>query len=385
MTKKYIEKAKLVGSNGENSSQGASISLSGDGETLAIGGPNDNNNYGAVWMFTKRHDRWIEEQKLIPVNVPITPLGVFIGFSVALSRDGKTLAISTLLVNAVIIYTKNKKNKWIQFKYILVVSIDGVFGSSVALSACGDLLAVGYPSDNGAMGAVWLFKKVKDDWFQIDKLVVTDAEGNPALGCSVSLSDNGDILAIGGKGDNATTGATWIFKKKNNRWVQKQKIVGSDSPPEQLQGFSVSLNGNGNILAVGGPGFSENRASAAWVFERKECSEWVQVGNKLIGQPLPAISNFGQSVSLSQSGKLLAIGAPGDLSESDEPNIGETFIFKRGNKNYIQYGEPLVGSDTENNQKQGNSVSLSSTGCTLAIGGPGGTSEDGATWIFGKL
>jgi hypothetical protein len=54
----WSEQAKLIGS-GETSieypgyGQGQSVALSGDGNTALVGGPDDNNNLGAVWVFTR--------------------------------------------------------------------------------------------------------------------------------------------------------------------------------------------------------------------------------------------------------------------------------------------------------------------------------------------
>ncbi|AYV80559.1 MAG: hypothetical protein Harvfovirus3_4 [Harvfovirus sp.] len=408
MTKQYIEIDRLVGSNGEFSAQGYSVSLSGDGQTLAVGGPVDNNSYGAVWIFIKCNDEeWIEDEKLIPAGFDSGTAG----FAVALSSDGKTLAVGARLSNGTAIYTRNDCDKWIQFKYILVgTGGSGFFqGFSVALTACGDLLAVGDVTDGNGNGAVWLFKKSDSDsdsdsdWFQIgEKLVVSDEF--VSLGSSVAFSDNGDILAIGGRSDNGGIGATWIFIKQNNQWIQNQKIIGSDSIDTQIQGTSVSLNGNGNILAVGGPGGN----GAAWVFARTNNGQFVQLGNKLVPQG-PEIFTFGESVDLSHNGKLLAVGATDPSTENlayltnkfllseinierkpktntnTNKNTGKTFVFRRENNNYIQYGPPLVGSDSAENQLQGHSVSFSSSGCTLAIGGPDTSTGAGATWLFSLI
>ncbi|AYV82741.1 MAG: hypothetical protein Hyperionvirus2_109 [Hyperionvirus sp.] len=390
MTKKYIEVARLVGCEGKFSAQGSSVSLSGDGQTLAVGGPGDNKNYGAVWIFENCDDEWIEEVKLIPVGLKE---GALAGSAVALSRDGDTLAVGAEGFGGTVMYSRSEDGEWIQLGYVLVGTDDSGTsqGFCVALSAEGDLLAVGDPTDNGSQGAVWLFIRSDRDWFQIgEKLVVKDSIGVVVnFGLSVSLSDSGDILAIGGPNDDSSKGATWVLTKEDNGWMPTQKIV-DETATGSFQGFSVSLNGDGNILAVGGPLGN----GAAWVYEIGNDGQWVQVGNKLI-PPEQSILNFGRSVSLSRSGKILAIGAPGhlnvipvvpakklEISES-AVSVGKTIVFKRENDNYVQYGDVLVGRKSADNPNQGYSVSLSSSGCTLGIGGPN-TPVGGETWIFDK-
>jgi len=45
---------KLVGSGAVGLAfQGTSVSLSGDGNTAIVGGPNDNSNIGAAWVFAQ--------------------------------------------------------------------------------------------------------------------------------------------------------------------------------------------------------------------------------------------------------------------------------------------------------------------------------------------
>jgi hypothetical protein len=46
--------SKLVGSNNIGySMQGSSVSINSDGKTVAVGGPGDNANKGAVWIFNR--------------------------------------------------------------------------------------------------------------------------------------------------------------------------------------------------------------------------------------------------------------------------------------------------------------------------------------------
>ena len=71
--------------------QGASVALSADGNTLVEGGPADNNNMGAIWIFTQSNGVWTQQgSKLIGSgangNAPLQGRGV------ALSADGNTLA-----------------------------------------------------------------------------------------------------------------------------------------------------------------------------------------------------------------------------------------------------------------------------------------------------
>jgi hypothetical protein len=56
----FVQQAKLVGTGvvGFGAFQGTSVALSADGNTAIMGGPEDNDFIGAVWVFTRRNGVW---------------------------------------------------------------------------------------------------------------------------------------------------------------------------------------------------------------------------------------------------------------------------------------------------------------------------------------
>ena len=67
---------------------GSAVALDRDGDTALVGGSQDNNGIGAVWVFKRRGSAWTERAKLTGLGE--IGSGEF-GTSVALSRDGKQL------------------------------------------------------------------------------------------------------------------------------------------------------------------------------------------------------------------------------------------------------------------------------------------------------
>ena len=54
--------SKLVGTGAVgNASQGASVSLSGDGNTAIVGGPSDDGSAGATWVYTRSGRVWSQQ------------------------------------------------------------------------------------------------------------------------------------------------------------------------------------------------------------------------------------------------------------------------------------------------------------------------------------
>jgi hypothetical protein len=116
----------------------------------------------------------------------------------------------------------------------------------VALSADGKVLAIGAPMDNGAgsgSGAVWIFK-YDTAWTQDgNKLIVNGAGAGFNAGYSVALSAYGDILVVGVPSDS--DGSIRIFINKNNSWVEHQKLFID-------VGYSVAISANGNTIVSNG-------------------------------------------------------------------------------------------------------------------------------------
>jgi hypothetical protein len=229
---------KLVGTGsvkalGWNSNQGWSVALSGDGDTAIVGGAYDNGSAGAAWVFTRSNGVWTQQgNKLIGAGaVEETGEGSLQGKSVTLSGDGNTAIVGgpcdDLDVGAAWVYTRSN-GVWTQQGNKLVGA--GAVGSaaqgwSVALSADGNTVIMGGPYDaGGVIGAAWVFTRSNGVWTQLgNKLIGTGVviDRDQALqGYSVALSGDGNTAIIGGINDNGQLGATrigaaWVFVRTN--------------------------------------------------------------------------------------------------------------------------------------------------------------------------
>jgi hypothetical protein len=317
---------KLVGTSfvGQ-SSQGTRVAVSADGNTIAVGGPSDDSNVGAVWIFVRSGSTWTQQGgKLVGSNA--------IGFSrqgtgLDLSADGNTLAVGgpndNSNVGATWIFTRSAGTWTEQTELAGPFAIGAAQqGSSVSLSADGNTLAVGGPADDSNVGATWVFLRSSGvfGWSAQTKLVGLGAVGGSLQGTSVSLSASGDVLAVGGKNDSSSVGACWVFVRSVSTWTQPtSKLVGTGFiglTPNQ--GASVSLSADGNTLAVGSTG--DDSKGSAFIFTR-ESQVWSQ-RKRLIGTGSTAGSQFGSALDLSADGNTLAVGAPNDSGA-----VGCAFVF----------------------------------------------------------
>jgi hypothetical protein len=262
---------KLVGTGAVGAAeQGSSVALSADGNTAIVGGPLDNGNVGAAWVFTRTGGVWTQQR-----NKLVGPAAV-----------GSAQQ-----------------------------------GSSVALSADGNTAIVGGVGDSGNKGAAWVFTRTGSVWTpQGNKLVGPGAVGAAIQGWSVALSADGNIAIVGGPLDNGNVGAAWVFIRTGGVWTpQGDKLVGTGAVGAAEQGFSVALSAGGKSAIVGGP--DDSGGGAAWVFIRDQVGgAWTQQGSKLVGTGAVGSAQQGTSVGLSCNAAV--VGGRGDDS-----HIGASWVF----------------------------------------------------------
>ena len=282
---------------------GTSVSLSSDGSILAIGSYKFDGFRGQVRLYENQNGTW--EQ--IGADIVGTELGDRSGISVSLSLDGSIVAIGALGHNdyrgQVRIY-KNESGSWEQIgSEIEGAEIDDYSGWSVSLSSDGSTVAIGAPFHYGTTGRVLIYKNENGSWEQVG----SDIDGTGALeisGLSVSLSSDGSTVAIGSPNHDGERGLVRVFKNQGGIWEQ----VGSDLKGKIVLdkfGYSVSLSFDGNILAIGIPNHNGKKGQVRVYKNQNET--WEQIGFDISGA---AIDRLGWVVSLSSDGSMMAIGVP---------------------------------------------------------------------------
>jgi hypothetical protein len=205
-----------------------------------VGGPLDDTNAGAAWVFTRSGGVWTQQGVKLVGTGAIGPYGngAEQGWSVSLSDDGNTAIVGGLI-------------------------------------------------DNDFAGAAWVFTRSGGVWSQQGaKLVGTGAVGAAAQGSSVSLSGDGNTAIAGGYLDGAGPGAAWVYTRSSGVWSQQgAKLVGAGAVGSAYQGSSVALSADGTTAMVGGYG-DNGFAGAAWVYTEP----------RFVGTPGRA-NCYGQSVS----------------------------------------------------------------------------------------
>jgi hypothetical protein len=360
---------------------GTSVALSGDGTTALIGAPDDNTTgVGAAWVFTLSNGVWTQQAKLTQSD---DSGNIGFGASVALSGDGNTALIGAsknlgLEARAAWVFTRSGSTWTQQAEITDPLPSDGrydLFGNSVALSGDGNTALIGASKNLGLEArAAWVFTRSGSTWTQ--QAEITDplpSDGRDDLfGNSVALSGDGNTALIGGLG---TGGAAWVFTRSGSTWTQQgERLTGSGAGGEEINiGSSVALSADGNTALIGDAGDSA-AWGAAWMFTRSD-GVWTQQGDKLTGQDEEG-DVFGGSVALSSDGNTALIG-----QDSYDADVGAAWVFTRSDGVWTQLGGPLV-PDSDALYYFGQSVALSGDGNTALVGGPWDNHNAGDAWVF---
>lgn len=322
---------------------------------------------------------------------------------------------------------------------------DNDFRSAVALSADGRTLALGAQGDRLAFGpgAVYVFARGAGGWSLQATIRGPDTGGDDDFGFAVALSDTGNTLAIGARADSSgatgvdgernttragdLSGAVYVFGRSGGEWSRQAYIKASNTDEADFFGFSVSLSGAGDTLAVGAPGEdgattgvggddSDNSAGgygaiaggagAVYVFSRRGGTWSQQAYVKASNTDLD--DSFGWAVALSGTGNALAVGAAGESSaatgidgnQSDNGagGAGAVYVFGRSDNRWAQQAY-VKASNSAQGDRFGHALALSGSGTALAVGAPredsaargvGGNQDDdnaddaGAVYLFAQ-
>jgi len=249
---------------------GSALALSGDGSRVAVGAYRNNQQTGRVKLYELNNStgNWTD------MGSPLEGTGKeHFGFSLSLNVDGSVVAIGAPLsddggyvqtfswVDALGEWNDGPR----MYNGAVNADIDDRFGFSVSLSADGNRCAVGAPRYGGdgfpLGGIAFVFEYTPPSetanarWDQIGEGLNGDGPVRLQLGYSVSLSPDGQFVALGSPGDESIQGRVFVYHWNGDVWDYTQPIV-SDTPMDDF-GFSVSLSLNATRIAIGRP--SESR------------------------------------------------------------------------------------------------------------------------------
>lgn len=317
-----------------------------------------------------------------------------LGKSVSLSNDGSRIAIAAPLNDAgggnrgqVRVYEKGITG-WNK----LGVNLNGEgngdrFGNSVALSADGNVVAIGAydpPGFGSIYGYVKVFKWNGNNWEQLGSRLESTESGT--YGQSLALSSDGAVLAIGV--GSAKRGYVNIFEWNGSEWDNNRASIQSGQDYDGT-GESIALSADGSVLAVGAYKYSNgNRSNTGLVKVYKwRNGSWSLRGSPLYGNPRYNLGrgtpgyNLGKSLDLSYDGLRLVVGAIENANNSLYPKEGKVHVWDWNGSSWNAVGE-LSGTEIKENFGYAVAIARESKSRIIVGSNDGGESKKGLVRIF---
>lgn len=360
--------------------QGTSISLDSAGKRLAV----TDREFVEV---LEQGSAWLTVGSPIPPPAnytvsdrpPFIQDGVLIRAPVVvkLSGDGEALAVgySTHEDNLGLVQVYRfyeDTNEWGEYGQLLEGHNAGdFFGATLDLSENGGVLTVGAPGNGGSLN-VYIFNA--GEWTQRG-VVIVDEIGNLTI-TSVSISENGEIMAIGGvAGDDGIIARIFQFVVATGRWETMGKGIEGFGDGT---GYMVALSGDGEVVAVSSYYLTEDNTSLdnesldVRTFRYVE-GTWVQLGGRLHAMT-PGVK-AGYFIDLSNDGYTMAMGDPGRSGQSvsgseSGTNQGHIHIYRydEATADWFQQGPDIYGN--ESGDRLGYTVAVSGDGMRFAGSAP---------------
>jgi hypothetical protein len=263
---------------------GTSVSISGDGGTIAVGAPDD---FGMAFAATYVFDRFTGGVDTYETESLQRPLYTLFGSSVALSDDGKTLAVGAMgenpsggtpnQVGVAHVFTRDPQTDLALFEVGKLIPSDGapsdLFGFSISTSGDGSVIVVGAPvnaQDDTVphAGGAYVFVRPASGWGPLTipatetaKLTAAFGWDKNHLGRSVDISADGTTIIAGGieppvlPGTVPGPGTAYLFGKPPGGWStsgESAQLFGQYDTGDEF-GASVAVSGDGHVSFVGAP------------------------------------------------------------------------------------------------------------------------------------
>ena len=304
--------AKLTSPNAAaNGNFGTSVAVAGD--TIFVSAVFENSSRGRVYVFAKPAEGWDDSST---ARATLTPAAahsgqVLFGASVAVSDDGNTLAVGmsghSTASGAVLVFTKlptgwadadSDATGVVMLHAGTRIANGTYFGNAVAVSGDGNTIAAAAPYVSNRRGAVYVFTKPAAGWAAtlgtevVSQLTVDGAFRDQQLGIwgSLGLSSDGSTLVAGApvewrKGDSADSeipadayGSAYVYVRPSDGWDDATETaeLGSFGHKYDHFGRGVAISASGDKIAVGNPwSRSSNYRGSVYVYSKPSSGGWV--------------------------------------------------------------------------------------------------------------
>jgi hypothetical protein len=375
----------ILSSPGSQGDQfGWSVSISENGKAIAVGALDDSEygEYsGGVYVYKRSIDQWNYEK----ITAFDADEWSKFGSHVSLSDDGNTVAIGAMWdtayggTGAAYVYRYFGIN-WSGVK-IKASDGDGTdwFGKHLDISGDSQTLLVGAWGDDDPdgedvtpdSGSAYVFDKNSTSWNET-KILPSNGEKNAFFGTNVDVSNDGSVFVVGSYGhsngvEGAWDGLAYVYRwNETNQEYDEYILEGSDiAYHDAWYGYSTAITGDGNTVVVGAPNEIGNSGSGSVYVYEWNGSSWTET--KLIPSEGGPNMFFGSSVSISDDASIIIVGEPDTYAYAGTETPGYVHIFIYDGSTWIEE-DKITSSGALPGSQFGDQVEISGDGNAFVVG-----------------
>ena len=262
--------------------------------------------------------------------------------------------------------------EWSIFQHIFLDEQADFSSFGISVHASNNQMFVGATGDHqGAFfsGAVHFFQYNDSSWIEVQKIKPNDPISGSQFGHAMSVYDSTlAISAYQANGMKSKSGAVYLYRLKNNNWIQKAKILAEDGASNDFFGSDVSLL-NSNTIAIGARNADGNkeRSGVVYIFNEDEGGEWNQVA-KLYNEFGDSGDLFGYKVETTRlkqgdndESSILLVGSPS--SKHENIRTGSVFVYRESKQEQTwRLVNTLRHASSDHNDSFGISLAANSKG-----------------------
>ena len=170
-----------------------------------------------------------------------------------------------------------------------------------------------------------------DTWTLTQTLTALDKGNDDAFGQDVAISADGTTIVIGAYLEDTggtDRGSVYVFEGTPGSYSQKAKLTNNGGAASDNLGFSVSVNEDGSIVAAGARlknNALANDEGSVFMFHRDAVSGWAAARQFELQAGDPDVDDeFGRGVAI--SGNRVVVGA--QLEDTNGSNAGAAYVFE---------------------------------------------------------
>lgn len=269
---------------------------------------------------------------------------------------------------------KRTGTRWTEEMKIFGVAatLEDRFGAAVAIE--GDLAAIGAPGKLQGRGAVFLYRRVGNGWWNYEgTLTAFDAPLGAAFGSAIAIENETIFVGAPGTLNGLGSGSVYVFTYESGMWLQDQKLESDQLTDGDMLGCSIAVHGG--TVAIGAPGHESGgvtNSGSVLIFEE---SAGIYTESLMLSAETPSpFATFGYSVDVNHDH--LLVGAPGENVES-----GAAYLHNRLANMWINQ-QRIEPEDAEEIGLFGAAVGLDVK--TAVISAPAAGSDQGQVVIYRK-